>query len=406
MTNKSIAEFLETIGTYMRLAGENEFRAIAFDKAARTVETMNESINDFIQAGTLTSIKGIGQSIANDITAFVQSGTAPVMDSMKEKVPTGLIEWLNISGLGPKKIYKIYSALDITTIDELKAACEDGRVASLAGMGAKSAEKILKSISWMLQFSDRCRLDEAETISLRFKDLVQNIDGVKRIELAGSFRRKRETIGDIDILVAADSESVSSIFDGFTSHESILEVLGRGDTKSSVRVKEGRQVDLRIVAENECDVALMYFTGSKEHNVVMRQRARDLGMALNEYGLFKLTENGETDFENRISKFSEEEIYGELGLSWIPPELREDMGEFKLYEGEKKPQFLELKDVRGVLHAHSTYSDGSFSIEQMARACYEKGYEYLGLTDHSKTAAYAGGLNEKAVYKQWKELTT
>jgi len=404
MTNKSIAEFLETIGTYMRLAGENEFRAIAFDKAARTVETMNESINDFIQAGTLTTIKGIGQSIANDITAFAQTGTAPVMDSMKEKVPAGLIEWLNISGLGPKKIYKIYSALDITTIDELKAACEDGRVASLAGMGAKSAEKILKSISWMLQFSDRCRLDEAETIALRFKDLVQHIEGVKRIELAGSFRRKRETIGDIDILVAADSESVSSIFDGFTSHESILEVLGRGDTKSSVRVKEGRQVDLRIVAENEFDVALMYFTGSKEHNVVMRQRARDLGMALNEYGLFKLTENGETDFENRISKFSEEEIYGELGLSWIPPELREDMGEFKLYEGEKKPQFLELKDVRGVLHAHSTYSDGSFSIEQMARACYEKGYEYLGLTDHSKTAAYAGGLNEKAVYKQWKEI--
>ena len=404
MTNKSIAEFLETIGTYMRLAGENEFRAIAFDKAARTVETMNESINDFIQAGTLTTIKGIGQSIANDITAFAQTGTAPVMDSMKEKVPAGLIEWLNISGLGPKKIYKIYSALDIKTIDELKAACEDGRVASLAGMGAKSAEKILKSISWMLQFSDRCRLDEAETIALRFKDLVQHIEGVKRIELAGSFRRKRETIGDIDILVAADSESVSSIFDGFTSHESILEVLGRGDTKSSVRVKEGRQVDLRIVAENEFDVALMYFTGSKEHNVVMRQRARDLGMALNEYGLFKLTENGETDFENRISKFSEEEIYGELGLSWIPPELREDMGEFKLYEGEKKPQFLELKDVRGVLHAHSTYSDGSFSIEQMARACYEKGYEYLGLTDHSKTAAYAGGLNEKAVYKQWKEI--
>jgi len=404
MTNKSIAEFLETIGTYMRLAGENEFRAIAFDKAARTVETMNESINDFIQAGTLTTIKGIGQSIANDITAFAQTGTAPVMDSMKEKVPAGLIEWLNISGLGPKKIYKIYSALEITTIDELKTACEDGRVASLAGMGAKSAEKILKSISWMLQFSDRCRLDEAETISLRFKDLVQNIDGVKRIELAGSFRRKRETIGDIDILVAADSESVSSIFDGFTSHESILEVLGRGDTKSSVRVKEGRQVDLRIVAENEFDAALMYFTGSKEHNVVMRQRARDLGMALNEYGLFKLTEKGETDFDNRIAKFSEEEIYRELGLSWIPPELREDMGEFKLYEGDKKPQFLELKDVKGVLHAHSTYSDGSFSIEQMARACFEKGYEYLGLTDHSKTAAYAGGLNEKAVYKQWKEI--
>ncbi|TNE69170.1 DNA polymerase/3'-5' exonuclease PolX [bacterium] len=403
-TNKSVAQFLENIATYMRLAGENDFRSAAFDKAARLVETMDSSIEQFIQNGNLTDIKGIGQSIANDITSFSETGTAPVLEALKEKVPNELIKWLDISGMGPKKIYKIHKELGITTLEELKVACDDGRVAALAGMGAKSAEKILKSISWMEQFAERCRLDEAEAIAYRFKDLLKGMSGVKRIELAGSFRRKLETIGDIDVLIAADENAVQTIFDAFTTHESIVEVLGKGDTKSSVRVQEGRQVDLRIVAENEFDAALMYFTGSKEHNVVMRQRARDRGMALNEYGLFKLTESGETNFEERIPVYSEDEIYKALGLAWIPPELREDFGEFGSFEGDSSINLLNESDIKGVLHAHSTYSDGSYSIEQMALACIERGYEYLGLTDHSQTAAYAGGLNEKAVYKQWKEI--
>lgn len=404
VTNKSVAQFLETIATYMRLAGENDFRSAAFDKAARLIETMESPIEHFISDGNLTSIKGIGQSIANDITAFSQTGTAPVLESLKEKVPADLVKWLDISGLGPKKIYKIHSELGITTLNELKQACTDGRVAALAGMGEKSAEKILKSIDWMEQFAERCRLDEAEAIALRFKSVLSNLAGVKRIELAGSFRRKLETIGDIDVLIAAESDSVNHLFDAFTQHESVIEVLGRGETKSSVRVREGRQVDLRIVADDQFDAALMYFTGSKEHNVVMRQRARDRGMALNEYGLFKLTDSGDTNFDERIPVYSEQEIYQTLGLNWIPPELREDRGEFPAYEGEKFLNLVQESDIKGILHAHSTYSDGSYSIEQMARACIKNGYEYLGLTDHSKTAAYAGGLNEKAVYKQWKEI--
>lgn len=404
MTNKEIAEFLESIATYMRLAGENEFRAIAFDKAARIVETLDSPIESHIQQRTLTTIKGIGQSIANDIQAFSETGTAPVLESLKEKVPSELVKWLQISGLGPKKIYKIFTELGIITIEELKVACEDGRVAALPGMGAKSAEKIAKSIQWMLQFSDRCRLDEAEQIANRFMESLRSLPGVQRIEVAGSFRRKRETIGDIDLLIAADKASEGVIFDEFTQHESVLEILGKGETKSSIRVKEGRQVDLRIVEQNEFDAALLYFTGSKDHNVVMRQRARDRGMALNEYGLFKLNAKGETDFSNRIPAYSESEVYKVLGLQWIPPELREDMGEFKLYSEAHAPHYLEVTDIKGVLHAHSTYSDGSYSIEEMARACIKRGYEYLGLTDHSKTASYAGGLNEKAVYKQWKEI--
>lgn len=402
--NNKVAEFLELVGTYMRLAGENEFKVIAFDKAARTLESLETDIQEFIDSGTLTTIKGIGKSIASDILAFVQTGTAPVMQSMQEKVPADLIKWLDISGLGPKTIFKIHSKLGITTLQELKEKCNDGSVASLPGMGAKSAEKILKSIAWMEQFAERCRLDEAEEIGNRFKALLENLSAVKRIELAGSFRRKRETIGDIDVLVAANETEIPALFEAFTTQDSVLEILGKGDTKSSVRVKEGRQVDLRIVAENQFDAALMYFTGSKEHNVVMRQRARDRGMALNEYGLFKLNSAGETDFEQRIPVFSEQEIYQTLELSWIPPELREDMGEFKIYEGKASPIWVEESDIKGVLHAHSTYSDGKYSIEEMARACAAKGYTYLGLTDHSQTAAYAGGLNEKAVQKQWKEI--
>lgn len=404
VTNKSVAQFLETIATYMRLTGENDFRSAAFDKAARLIETMESPIENFISDGNLTSIKGIGQSIANDIIAFSQTGTAPVLESLKEKVPADLLKWLDISGLGPKKIYKIHSELGITTLEELKQACNDGRVAALAGMGVKTAEKILKSIDWMEQFAERCRLDEAEAIAMRFKNVLSNLAGVKRIELAGSFRRKLETIGDIDILIAAESDSVNRLFDAFTQHETVIEVLGRGETKASIRVREGRQVDLRIVAEDQFDAALMYFTGSKEHNVVMRQRARERGMALNEYGLFKLTESGETNFDERIPVYSEQEIYKTLGLNWIPPELREDRGEFLDYEGEKFLNLVQESDIRGILHAHSTYSDGSYSIEQMARACIKNGYEYLGITDHSKTAAYAGGLNEETVFKQWKEI--
>lgn len=402
--NSNVAQFLELVGTYMRLAGENEFKVIAFDKAARTVESLETSIQEYIDSETLTTIKGIGKSIAGDILAFSQTGTAPVLESLKEKVPDELVKWLDISGLGPKTIFKIHSAFGITSIQELKEKCIDGSVASLAGMGAKSAEKILKSIDWMEQFAERCRLDEAEEIGNRFKTLLEKQSAVKRIELAGSFRRKRETIGDIDVLVAAEENEIPALFDAFTSQDSVLEILGKGDTKSSVRVKEGRQVDLRIVSENQFDAALMYFTGSKEHNVVMRQRARDRGMALNEYGLFKLNTKGETDFEQRIPVFSEQEIYKTLELSWIPPELREDMGEFLIYEGKTPPTWIQQSDIKGVLHAHSTYSDGKFSIEDMARACMAKGYHYLGLTDHSKTAAYAGGLNENAVQKQWKEI--
>ncbi len=404
MTNQDVAEKLREVYNLMQLAGENRFRAIAFDRAAQTIEGLNEEITKRIEEGTLTDIKGIGKSIAKDIKALQETGTMPVLESLKEKVPAGLIEWLNISGLGPKNIAKIHKELGITEITELKEACQSGAVADLPGLGQKSAEKIIKSIEYLEKFGERARLDQALEIAEPIFNFVKKLDGVLHCDIAGSLRRSRETIGDIDIIVAADKENADTIFDAFTGHELVVEILGRGDTKSSVRTETGRQVDLRIVSEKEYPAALMYFTGSKEHNIVMRQRARELGMALNEYGLFKLNDEKETDFEQPVEASSEKEIYKKLELNFVPPEHREDRGEFEFYAEHEEMELVSDEDIRGVIHAHSTYSDGKYTIRQMAEACLERGYEYLGISDHSRTAGYAGGLSIDDVKRQWDEI--
>ncbi len=403
MTNQDVAEKLREVFNLMQLAGENRFRAIAFDRAAQTIEGLNEDILTHIDNDTLTDIKGIGKSIAEDIKAFHKTGTMPVLESLKEKVPAGLIEWLNISGLGPKNIAKIHQELGITEIKELKEACQSGAVAQLPGLGQKSAEKILKSIEYLETFGERARLDQALENAEPIFEFVKTLNGVQKCEIAGSLRRFRETIGDIDIIAAAEEQHRDNIFNAFTSHELVVEILGRGDTKSSVRTGNGRQVDLRIVKPAEYPAALMYFTGSKEHNIVMRQRARERGMALNEYGLFMLKEK-ETDFDQPVETSSEEEIYQKLGLNFVLPEHREDRGEFEFYAENKTMELVSTSDIRGVIHAHSTWSDGKYSIRQMAEACIERGYEYLGISDHSRTAAYAGGLTIDDVKQQWDEI--
>ncbi len=403
-TNQEIAEKLREIYNLMQLAGENRFRAIAFDRAAQTIESLNNPVMEYIENRNLTDLKGIGKSIAEDIYSYAENGSIPVLDNLKEKVPKGLIEWLNISGLGPKNIVKIHKELGITGMDELKTTCEDGRVASLSGLGDKSAKKILKSIEWLQQFGERCLLSEAFEIADVMKAYLEEQDGVEQIEVAGSLRRRKETIGDIDILVGAEADKAIGIFDAFVNHDLVVEVLGRGETKSSIRTGEGRQVDLRIVQPNQFPAALMYFTGSKEHNVGMRQRARARKMSLNEYGLFKLTKDGETDFDQPVDYKSEEDIYQKLDLHFVPPELRENWGELGYFEEHESMSLVEMDDIQGVIHAHSTWSDGKNTIEQMARACLAKGYSYLGITDHSKTAAYAGGLTIDEVQKQWTEI--
>lgn len=404
VTNSEIAEKLREIYQLMQLAGENRFRAIAFDRAAQTIESLNEDINVYIQENNLTDIKGIGNSIAEDIKSYAETGKIEVLESLRERIPEGIIQWLNISGLGPKNIAKIHKELGISTIEELKEACSDGRVAGLDGLGEKSAQKILKSIEWMEQFDERCRLDEATEIARPMYEFLKDIEGVQAIEIAGSLRRSNETIGDIDIIIGAEEKHISNLFDAFVNHALVVEVLGRGDTKSSIRTREGRQVDLRIVKPEQFPAALMYFTGSKEHNVVLRQRARDRGMSLNEYGLFKLNEEGDTDFDQPVAYSSETDIYQKLDLHFVPPELREDRGEFEYFEAHENMELVTDQDIKGVIHAHSTWSDGKYSVRQMAEACMERGYEYLGLTDHSQTAAYAGGLSVDEIKQQWDEV--
>jgi len=404
MTNQDVAEKLREVYTMMQLAGENRFRAIAFDRAAQTIEALKTDIRTHLEEGTLTDIKGIGKSIADDLNAFAETGTMPVLVALKEKVPKGLVEWLNISGLGPKNIVKIHKELGITEIRELKEACQSGAVAELPGLGKKSAEKIIKSIEYLEKFGQRARLDQAFEIAHPIFQFVKELDGVQQCEIAGSLRRSRETIGDIDIIVAANKEDAESIFDAFVNHHLVVEVLGRGDTKSSVRTENGRQADLRIVKPEEYSAALMYFTGSKEHNIVMRQRARDRGMSLNEYGLFKLNSEKETDFEQPVHTETESDIYKKLDLHFVPPEHREDRGEFEYYAGHESMDLVQESDIKGVVHAHSTWSDGKYSIRQMAEATIDRGYEYLLITDHSKTAAYAGGLTVDEVKQQWEEI--
>ena len=404
VTNDEIAERLREIYQLMQLAGENRFRAIAFDRAAQTIESLNEDISNYIENDSLTDIKGIGNSIAEDIKSYAQTGTIEVLESLRDRIPEGIIKWLNISGLGPKNIAKIHDQLGISELEELKEACKDGRVASLDGLGEKSAQKILKSIEWMEQFDERCRLDEATEIAEPMYDFLKDQQGVEAIEIAGSLRRAKETIGDVDILIGADEQHITELFNTFVDHELVVEVLGRGETKSSIRTKNGRQVDLRIVTPEQFPAALMYFTGSKEHNVVLRQRARERGLSLNEYGLFQLDDEGNTDFDKPIEYSSEADIYEQLDLHFVPPELREDHGEIEFFETHESMDLVTDDDIRGVIHAHSTYSDGKFSIREMAEACIERGYEYLGMSDHSQTAAYAGGLSVDEIKQQWEEI--
>jgi DNA polymerase (family 10) len=404
VTNQEIAERLREIYQLMQLAGENRFRAIAFDRAAQTIESLNDDIGDYIENKNLTDIKGIGNSIAEDIQSYAGTGKIEVLEELRERIPAGVISWLDISGLGPKNIAKIHQELEISELEELKEACEDGRVAELDGLGKKSAEKILKSIEWMEQFAERCRLDQATDIAQPMFNFLQDLEGVASIEVAGSLRRAKETIGDIDILIGAKEKHISDLFDAFVEHDLVVEVLGRGDTKSSIRTQDGRQVDLRIVKPEQFPAALMYFTGSKEHNVVLRQRARERGLSLNEYGLFELDDEGDTNFDAPIDYSSETDIYQKLDLHFVPPELREDRGEIDFYQDQKEMDLVTDDDIRGVIHAHSTWSDGKYSIKDMAEACMERGYEYLGISDHSHTAAYAGGLKADEVKQQWKEI--
>lgn len=385
----------------LRLSGANDFKAGAWERAASMVEQEGESLRFRTSEKELRELPNIGNSLAHEIAHYLQEGTLPQLIQLERDLPDELIDWLNISGLGPKRAAKIHRELDIATLDQLKEALEDGRVAAMKGFGKKSAKKILNALTWMEGHGDRHLLSEAMDLRDRVRQALHDAENPTRLEFAGSLRRHRETIGDLDVLAAVDGDA-ADLHRRFREMEGVEEVLLSGDTKTSVRLARGPQVDLRTVPEQSFAAAWIYFTGSKEHNVYLRGRARERHLTLNEYGLYPLLD-GEADRDHPKDCPDEAAVYAALDLPWTPPELREEAYRGWIEQNDL-PRLIAPSDLRGILHAHSNWSDGAHSLEDMARACLNQGYHYLGITDHSQSAGYANGLRPPRVEQQWKEI--
>jgi len=391
MTNKEVAMVLEEIAMLLELSGENTFKTRSYTNTARALEGHEEDVNTLVAEKRLREIKGVGDALEQKITELVETGELGYHKELRAKFPETLYDLFKIPNLGPKRIKQLYEELDITSLDELEQAAEDGRLDDLKGFGKKMQEKVLEGIAFAKQHAGRFLIDTATEEAEKLVEHLRKDKSVIRMEVAGSLRRRRETVHDIDII--ASSDDPKKLMKRFVEYDGVQNVTGHGETKSSVVLETTMAADLRVVTDEQFPYALMHFTGSKEHNIVLRQRAKDRDMKLSEYGLF----NG----EKLVKCNNEASIYKKLDLPYIPPELREDMGEF---DAEEMPNLVEEGDLKGVVHCHSTYSDGKFTIEQMAEAAKERGYKYFGLADHSQTAAYAGGLTPEDVEKQWDEV--
>jgi DNA polymerase (family 10) len=403
MDKDQVASVLSEIGTLLELQGENPFRVNAYLNGARAVQQMEEDLATVVREGRLTSIPGIGDTLRDKITTLVTTGKLPFYEELKKKVPAGLIEMLRIPGLGPKKVKALHEQLGIDTLDKLKEACEDGRVAGLRGFGGKTQQKILEGLQFLSEMGSRVRLDQALRIADGLVEGLRDLPGIDRLEVCGSIRRRRETIKDIDILVSSDADPLP-IMERFVSLPGVVQVTGQGSTKSSIVVQKvmpsGRRItmnaDLRVVNTAQFPFALHYFTGSKEHARAMRVKAIQYDLKLNEY---ELAGEGRS-----VECHSEADIFGALGMDYIPPELREDTGEMDAAEKHTLPTLIERGDIRGLFHNHTTASDGGNSLEEMALAAKELGLSYLGIADHSQSLSIANGLQPERLLKQLAEI--
>ena len=402
MENREVARLLSETADLMEIAGEDGFRIRSYRNAASAIEGYPDNIVAMVGKPDvkITDVPGIGKGIATAIVELAERGSFARRDEMLAKYPPTALELLKIQGLGPKSVAVLIEHLRITTIDSLEKACHDHKLRDLPRMGAKLEEKVLRSIAAYRKSAGRFLLNFATQTVDEMTEFLGQVKGIKRITAAGSYRRGKETVGDIDILVTGPGSE--DALDPFSNHPRVQEVLARGGNKASVRFGlEGVQVDLRTLSEDNYGAALQYFTGSKEHSVILRQRALKQGLTLSEYGLSKL-DTGEV-----VASKTEEEIYETLGLAWIPPELRENQGEFEAAEQRTLPQLIEPTEIRGDLHMHTRETDGRATLEEMAEAAKAMGYEYIAITDHSKALAMANGLDEtRAVNfaKQVREL--
>lgn len=405
MSPQQVAKILDEIGTMLEVRDENPFKCRAYHNAAKIISSLTQDLEAIINAGELRNVKGIGPALTEKITELVKTGALAYYTELRQSMPSGFSDLLRIEGLGPKKINLLFKQLNIQTIAELKKAAEEHRLASIPGFGKKTEENILQGITRLEKNVDKHLYPKARTAAERICKTIKSIKGVTACEIAGSLRRLKEVIGDIDIVVCARPDSKARIMDAFTSHPDVETIIARGETKSSVRLSSGINCDLRVVDSGEYPFALAYFTGSKDHNIGMRTLAKKFGWSLNEYGFSKIGSDEKRGKAKQAVKCkSETELYQAVGLAYIPPELRENMGEIEIAAAGSLPTLVSYDDLRGTFHCHTDYSDGSATLEQMADAAIVQGWKYLGIADHSKIAAYAGGLTEGAVRDQHKEI--
>jgi DNA polymerase (family 10) len=397
MEKDQVAAALDEVGTLLELQGENAFKCNAYHNAARTLEQLETNLADAVQSGQLDQMRGIGERMREHILELHRTGKLKQLDELRRKTPAGLMRMLRIQGLGPKKVKALYDQLGIDDLDKLKVACEAGQVAALRGFGEKTQQNILEGIQFLGTTGQRVRIDQALPLAEALLDGLRAAPGVVRMELCGSLRRRKETIADIDILVSADAPG--PVMDHFVNLPGVVQVIGRGDTKSSVIVGDGRgshgvtmNADLRVVKDAQFPFALHYFTGNKDHNIAMRQRAIARGLKLNEYEL--------AGPDKHVRCKDEADLFRALGVDYIPPEMRENTGEIEAAEAHEVPKLVEADDIRGVFHCHTTASDGAATLEEMAEAARALGLQYLGIGDHSQSLTVANGLSPKRVAEQ------
>lgn len=396
MDKKQVIEILEEIGTLLELKGENPFKTRAYENAARALRGVSEDLNELVASNRLRGIKGIGEAISEKITTLVTTGTLKYYEELRRSFPPGIMELLRIPGLGPKKAKKLLDDLGVASIDDLEKACKENRVAKLEGFSAKSQQNLLDGIQQIRQFASRHLYHHAEQAARPLFEAVKKHAKVIRAELAGSLRRRKETIKDIDIVASCKEADRAAIMDFFTKLPTVQNIIAKGDTKSSVLLENGIAADLRLTTDKDFPYLLHHLTGSAEHNIALRGHGQKLGIKVSEWGLFK--------GEKLIRCKDETEIFAALGMSYVPPELREDMGELDAALQDKIPRLIENEDLKGVLHCHSTYSDGANSMREMAEECRRLGFEYFGICDHSMSVYYAKGLSPERVKQQHKEI--
>ncbi|MCP2620260.1 DNA polymerase/3'-5' exonuclease PolX [Candidatus Aminicenantes bacterium AC-334-K16] len=397
MKNKEIAAIFNRIADALEIKGESGFRVLAYRKAARVIEELPQPIEEIAAEEKLDEIPGVGKGIAQKIDEYLRTGRMKKLEEALAGIPEGLLELLNIPNLGGKTIHLAYKELGVKNLEDLKKVIADGSLARLYGMGEKKVENIKKGIDIYEHAQERIPIAEAITIVEAVMDYLKQYPGIKRISPAGSLRRMKETVGDIDILATGDDGA--AIIEYFTRYPRVTRVLAAGSTKGSILVEAEsgeRQVDLRIVTEDSYGAALQYFTGSKAHNIKLRSLAKEKGLKISEYGVFR--------GEEKIAGSTEEGVYEVLGLPFIPPEMREDRGEVELALGNNLPRIVELADIKGDLHVHSRWSDGLLTLEELVEEAREMGYEYLAICDHSQSVRYANGLSPERLEKQIAEI--